>query len=61
MCDMVTGGKGSSIRVSLVDSGEGDLSKRSASAIGISRETRVICGENCSHTSTEMRYFEVHL
>ena len=35
MCDLVTGGKGSSMKGSLNDSGEGDLAKRSAFAIGM--------------------------
>ena len=34
MCDLVTGGKGSSSKASLIDS-EGDVAKRSAFAIGI--------------------------
>ena len=35
MCDFVTDGKGSSFKGSVVDPGEGDLSKRSAFAIGM--------------------------
>lgn len=35
MCDVVTGGKGSSSKGSLIDSEEGDVAKRSALAIGM--------------------------
>ena len=35
MCDLVTGGKGSSVKGPLAGSGEGDISKRSAFAIGM--------------------------
>ena len=35
MCDLVIGGKGRTIRGSPAGSGEGDLSKRSAFAIGM--------------------------
>ena len=35
ICDLVIGGKGSSIRGSLIGSGEGDVSNRSAFAIGM--------------------------
>ena len=57
MCDLVTSGKGSSMNGSLLGSGEGNVSKRSAFAIGMAEVRNRIKKDQTTYTSYHVLCF----